>query len=203
MKSLIGLTLLSAVGFAQYDFDCNSYSLFPAGYCYGSSTTNSYVYDCNGTDAMTYFNYDTWDCSGDVNVMYTYDGDTYSSVNCGNDDDCDYYSVWEYNGDDCTDDTAFRGVYVFFITNQCYTADSTSAMYSCSGDTYTVTSYTAAGDCSGDSVSVSLDYVSYYNDYYSGSYCYTAVCSAGGSAGERVVGTMYAVFGALLLCLFY
>ena len=167
MKSFFSIGLLFSGVFSQtYDFDCNHYSLYTTDVCYQYSSSYQYLFICNGTDAISWYDYTDDSCTssggGNPYDITTISGS--SVFQCDESSACDYFIMRYYTDSDCTGDSYYDTP---FLANVCYDLSSYSYEYSCSGSKVTSKIYTS-DDCSGSSTTTTFTVNDAYNEYYSG-----------------------------------
>ena len=177
-----GLTLLATTS-AQYDeWDCNHYGAFPTGSCYSYSSSYTYLFECDGTDALTFYQFTDDSCgtsSASAALEYTYTSDDliYNSSNgsvssaglfkCDQPAPCIAATLRYYYDEDCSGDSYLDSP---FVLGECYQSSGFSYTISCEGDELTIESYTSSGVCSGSSSSTTVAYDDAYSDSVTGCY---------------------------------
>ena len=164
MKLLIFVCYVLSVSAQWADWSCNHYSSYAVDLCYQYSYSYQYLFSCNGTDQITWYQYTDNSCGTDESdpwIAITYDesSDTSDLFQCDQSQACDYAIVRIYDDEDCSNDTYSDGP---VVTSQCYTGTSYSYKVSCTGvNELTVQTFTDEGNCTGSSQIVTTDYDTY------------------------------------------
>ena len=141
LVTILSAGLLGVSG--QNDWDCNHYQNFPADVCVTSGSL-SFIFECNGTDAMNQYLFFDSGCEGTATWLGPVNA---SQFQCDQSVSCDYFTLTAYNYDNCTD----LNVIFPFVSGQCESDDDdTSYSTDCTDDNSIVyTAYIEDDDCSG------------------------------------------------------
>ena len=175
-------SLFSVINGQYTDWTCNHYGTYTVDMCFQYSGSLEYLFECNGTDAISFKTYTDGKCGESGATVYT---NTIISTStglfaCDQSSACDVFVVSFYTDEDCTGDSYFE---LGFVVDQCYSGSGSSLEYSCSGSKLTTKSYTS-DDCSGSSTDVTVNYND-YTDTISG--CIEISCAgAGGSSAPKL-----------------
>ena len=125
MKLLLITVLLIPSVFTQNDWGCNHIGGLPADVCIPTSL-GAYLYACNGTDTISLVDFDTYiDCQSgaDPAASFSYDFSIFENyAECENSNSCGTFQV-----------ICDGAVSVIVIPGVCYSEESISYEYSCSG----------------------------------------------------------------------